>query len=123
MSHNDPSRALIPVRKPLGHRARLPLYAVERVCMSLFITLFKPSHLSFLTRTPLYDHAVATFDGFVYAVAGSVEGKASLLLQDKVQCYNPHLNHWEFVGAMQEARAKTAAAEHEGLIYVSGKNS
>lgn len=91
--------------------------------MYLFITLFKPSHLAFLTRTPLYDHAVATFDGFVYAIAGSVEGKASLLLQDKVQCYNPHLNHWDFVGAMQEARAKTAAAEHEGLIYVSGKDT
>ena len=57
----------------------------------------------------------------MYAIAGSVEGKASLLLQDKVQCYNPHLNHWDFVGAMQEARAKTAAAEHEGLLYVSGK--
>jgi len=71
----------------------------------------------------LYDHAVATFDGFVYAIAGSVEGKASLLLQDKVQCYNPHLNHWEFVGVMQEARAKTAAAEHEGLLYVSGKDT
>jgi len=50
-----------------------------------------------------------------------VEGKASLLLQDKVQCYNPHLNHWDFVGAMQEARAKAAAAEHEGLLYVTGK--
>jgi len=71
-------------------------------------------------KTPLYDHAVETFDGFVYAIAGSVEGKASLLLQDKVQCYNPHLNHWDFVGAMQEARAKAAAAEHEGLLYVTG---
>ena len=59
----------------------------------------------------------------MYAIAGSIEGKASLLLQDKVQCYNPHLNHWDFVGAMQEARAKAAAAEHEGLLYVSGKTN
>ena len=79
--------------------------------------------MPFLARTPLYDHAVATFNGFVYAIAGSVEGKASLLLQDRVQCYNPRLNHWDFVGAMQEARAKAAAAEHEGLLYVSGKAS
>ena len=79
-----------------------------------------PTPCNFFPRTPLYDHTVATFDGFVYAIAGSVEGKASLLLQDKVQCYNPHLNHWDFVGAMQEARAKTAATEHEGLLYVSG---
>ena len=77
----------------------------------------------FSPRTPLYDHAVATVDGFVYAAAGSVEGKASLLLQDKVQCYNPHLNHWDFVGAIQEARAKAAATEHEGLLYVSGNAS
>ena len=59
----------------------------------------------------------------MYAIAGSVEGKASLLLQDKVQCYNPHLNYWDFVGAMEEARAKAGAAEHEGLLYVSGKAS
>ena len=72
-------------------------------------------------RTPLYDHAVAAVDGFVYASAGSVEGKASLLLQEEVQCYNPHLNHWDFVAPMQEARAKAAAAKHEGLLYVSGK--
>ena len=76
---------------------------------------------SFFHRTPLYDHAVATVDGFVYASAGSVEGKASLLLQEKVQCYNPHINDWDFVTPMQEARAKAAAAEHEGLLYVTSK--
>ena len=76
---------------------------------------------SLFHRTPLYDHAVATVDGFVYASAGSVEGKASLLLQEKVQCYSPHNNDWDFVAPMQEARAKAAAVEHEGLLYVTGK--
>ena len=74
------------------------------------------------SRTPLYDHAVTVIDGFVYACAGSTEGKASLLLQDKVQCYNPHHDYWDFVAPMQEARAKSAAVEHDGLLYISGKN-
>lgn len=76
----------------------------------------------FFPRTQLCDHAVAAVDGFVYACAGSVEGKASLLLQEKVQCYNPHLNHWDFVAPLQEPRAKTAAVEQDGLLYVSGND-
>ena len=52
-----------------------------------------------------------------------MEGKASLLLQDQVQCYNPHMNYWEHVTPVQEARAKAAAVEHNRLLYVSGKRN
>ena len=78
-------------------------------------------NLLLFCRAPLYDHSTAVVEGSVYACAGSTEGKASLLLHDNVQCYNPHLNHWDLVAPLQEARGKGASTEHEGLLYVSGK--
>ena len=67
------------------------------------------------------DHSVAVVGGSVYACAGSEEGKASLLLQDHVQCFNLQSNIWSLAAPVQEARAKAAAVEHDGLLYVSGK--
>ena len=69
----------------------------------------------------MYDHSVAVVNGIVYACGGSVEGRASLLLQDIVQCYDPHLDYWDLVAPLQEARAKGSATQHELLLYVSGK--
>ena len=90
-------------------------YSSEKKCLLLL------SNLSLFYRTQLHDHSVAVVDGFVYAGAGSMEGKVSLLLQDNVQCYNPLLNHWDLMAPLQEARAKAASTDHDGLLYVSGK--
>lgn len=72
-------------------------------------------------RTQLCDHSVALVDASVYETAGSEEGKASLLFQDHVQCFNLQSNIWSLGAPVQEARAKAAAVEHDGLLYVSGK--
>lgn len=60
-------------------------------------------------------------NGLVYACGGSIEGRASLLLQDIVQCYDPDLDYWDFVAPLQEARAKGTASRLRDLLFVCGK--
>ncbi|XP_029197719.2 kelch-like protein 3 [Acropora millepora] len=71
-------------------------------------------------QTPLYDHSLTVVNGLVYACGGSIEGRASLLLQDIVQCYDPDLDYWDFVAPLQEARAKGTASRLRDLLFVCG---
>ena len=100
------------------------IYSFVLVCLASKETGTATPFISyFFPRTQLFNHTVTAVDGLVFACAGSVEGRASLLLQNKVQCFNAHLNEWDFVAPLLEPRAKAASVEHQGLLYVSGKRA
>ncbi|EDO44106.1 predicted protein, partial [Nematostella vectensis] len=68
----------------------------------------------------LTNHSVVESDGVVYTCGGSIEGKASLVLQDQVLSFDTHDNTWIPLAPMQIARAQCVTLAYQGLVYAIG---